>query len=77
LESGKEKDYHVRVNFVGHLGAGKTSLMLQMLLEKEKFKTFFEQEFKSTNGIEISIGNCCIDLDSKTWYKDINLANGT
>jgi len=39
--------------------------MLQMLYEK-----FDPALITSTNGIDLSVGNCCIDVDSGMWYKE-------
>jgi len=66
LKFGQERDYHMRVHAVGHQGAGKTSLMRQLLLVDDIAIT----PTKSTDGIEINPGNCSIDIKTGDWYKD-------
>jgi len=62
--TGNEKDYHIRVNFVGYTGAGKTSLMWQMFFIK--FNPF---EMESTDGIDVSNGYCTVNISTGEWKR--------
>jgi len=61
---GTEKDFYVRVNFVGFTGAGKTSAMYQIFK-----KVFNPKDIESTNLMDISLGYCTIDLVTGQWKR--------
>jgi len=61
---GTEKDFYVRVNFVGFTGAGKTSAMYQIFK-----KVFNPKDIESTNGVDIALGFCTIDLVTGQWKR--------
>jgi len=69
--AGTEKDQYIRINFVGYTGAGKTSLMFQMFLRK-----FIPKDIKSTNGMDILIGHCIVDILTGEWKRYNPKENG-
>ena len=62
LKLGMEENYDVRVMAVGQAGVGKSTLTRRLLKLPVKIK-----EYNSTNGIEVHIRSCQIDLDTGKW----------
>ena len=62
LKLGMEENYDIRVMAVGQAGVGKSTLTRRMLKLPVKIK-----EYNSTNGIEVHIHCCQIDLDTGKW----------
>ena len=62
LKLGMEENYDIRVMAVGQAGVGKSTLTRRMLKLPVKIK-----EYNSTNGIEVHIHSCQIDLDTGKW----------
>ena len=53
---------HIRCMFVGHYGAGKTTLVNGLLKKKRHAKT------RSTDGIDIHQGKMFFNKRTKTWH---------
>ena len=60
LETGQISTYNMRLMFVGLYSAGKTSTARRMLGRDV-------QDVSSTDGIDVYIGKCKVDIRNKTW----------
>ena len=65
LRYGVEKNYHIRVMLVGNEGVGKSTLLRRLLRKPINIK-----EYTSTNGIDVHIHSCDIDIETGTWCFD-------
>ena len=65
MTNGKYKSYFLRIMVIGHFGVGKTTLTKRLLREKVNI-----WESKSTEGIEIYIGKCIYDDQTRMWITD-------
>ena len=64
LKHGMEDNYDIRVMAVGKARAGKSTLTRRLLKIPVKLK-----EYNSTNGIEVHIHNCQVELGTGSWGK--------
>ena len=62
LKQGMEENYDIRVMAVGQAGVGKSTLTKRLLKLPVKIN-----EYHSTNGIEVHLHSCQIDLDTGKW----------
>ena len=62
LKLGMEENYDIRVMAVGQAGVGKSTLTRRLLKLPVKIK-----EYNSTNGIEVHIHSCEINLNTGQW----------
>ena len=62
LKLGMEENYDIRVMAVGQAGVGKSTLARRLLKLPVDIK-----DFNITNGIEVHIQSCQIDLDTGKW----------
>ena len=60
LEHDKMRTYNMRLMFVGLYGAGKTSTARRIMGKPI-------HDVKSTDGIDVYIGKCKIDIRNETW----------
>ncbi|XP_053407687.1 uncharacterized protein LOC128559584 [Mercenaria mercenaria] len=65
LEEGKEAINNIRVMIVGHCGVGKTTLTKRLFGEKVDVM----EEAASTNGIDVHIKRCKVQLKDKQWLQ--------
>ena len=68
LQHGVEENYHVRVMVVGKEGVGKSTLtrrLIQLPVDISRYD--------STDGIDVHIHTCEVDLDSGVWSKYLQL----
>ena len=70
LRFGVEENYHVRVMLVGNEGAGKSTLLKRLLKIPVKINTY-----DSTNGIDVHIHSCDVDIETGAWC--VNETNET
>lgn len=59
-KNGTAVRYHIRIILVGKEGVGKTSLLRRLMSEEI-------EGVNSTDGINIEVKNCKIDLHTKEW----------
>lgn len=64
LTEGSTLDRTIRVMFVGHKGAGKTTLCKRFLGENIT-------SLRSTEGIDVYIEKFIVDLETKKWTIDV------
>ena len=64
LKQGTEENYDIRVMLVGRAAVGKTTLTRRLLRLPVNLKNY-----DSTNGVDVHIHSCDIQLDSGTWGK--------
>ena len=62
LKYGVEKNYHIRVMVVGNENVGKSTLVRRLLKKTVDLKTY-----NSTNGIDIHIQSCDVDIETGVW----------
>ena len=72
LKFGVEKNYHIRVMLVGNGGVGKSTLLRRLLNLPVKIN-----RYDSTNGIDVHIHSCGIDIETGAWYVDESNRSGT
>ena len=65
LRNGVEENYHIRVMLVGNEGVGKSTLLRRLLRKPVKIKTY-----NSTNGIDVHIHSCNVDIETGEWCFD-------
>ena len=65
LKQGMEKKHDIQVMLVGQAAAGKTTLTRRLLTLPVTLK-----EYNSTNGVEVHINSCDIEIDSGKWVGD-------
>ena len=63
LRFGEEETYHIRVMLVGNEGVGKSTLLRRLLRKSVKIN-----KYDSTNGIDVHIHSCDVDLETGKWY---------
>ena len=59
-----EENHDIRVMFVGQAAVGKTTLTRRLLKLPVNLK-----EYNSTNGVDVHINSCDIEIDSGKWGK--------
>lgn len=64
LLHGVEENHYIRVMVVGSGGVGKTTLTRRLLELPVKIT-----QYDSTNGIDVHIHSCEVDLDTEIWSK--------
>ena len=64
LKRGMEKNHDIRVMLVGQAAVGKTTLTRRLLTLPVNLK-----EYNSTNGVDVHINSCDIEIDSGNWGK--------
>ena len=64
LKHGKEKNHDIQVMLVGQAAVGKTTLTRRLLTLPVTLK-----EYNSTNGVDVHINSCDIEIDSGKWGK--------
>ena len=62
LKLGMEENYDIRVMAVGQAGVGKSTLARRLLKLPVDIK-----DYNITNGIEVHIQSCQVDLDTGKW----------
>ena len=62
LRYGVEKNYHIRVMLVGNEGVGKSTLLKRLLKLPVKIN-----KYDSTNGIDVHVHSCDIDIETGAW----------
>ena len=62
LKHGVENNYHIRVMVVGNENVGKSTLGRRILKRRVNLKTY-----KSTNGIDVYIQSCDVDIETGVW----------
>ena len=62
LRYGVEENYHIRVMLVGNEGVGKSTLLKRLLKIPVKIN-----KYDSTNGIDIHVHSCDIDIETGAW----------
>ena len=65
LRYGVEENYHIRVMLVGNEGVGKSTLLRRLLRKPVKIK-----KYNSTNGIDVHIHSCDVDIETGAWCFD-------
>ena len=68
LQHGVEENYHVRVMVVGKEGVGKSTLTRRLIQLPVDIR-----QYNSTDGIDVHIHTCEVDLDSGVWSKYFQL----
>ena len=63
LRYGVEKNYHIRVMLVGNEGVGKSTLLKRLLKLPVKINNY-----GSTNGIDVHVHSCDIDIETGAWF---------
>ena len=63
LRSGEEETYRIRVMLVGNECVGKSTLLRRLLRKPVKIS-----KYDSTNGIDVHIHSCDVDLETGKWY---------
>ena len=64
LKHGVEENYHIRVMVIGNAGVGKTTLTRRLIQLPVNVGIY-----NSTNGIDVHINTCDVELDSGIWRK--------
>ena len=64
LKQGMEKNHDIQVMLVGQAAVGKTTLTRRLLTLPVTL-----QEYNSTNGVDVHINSCDIEIDSGKWGK--------
>ena len=72
LAEGYEKDYNVRVMVVGQYEVGKTCLTKRLLNQIVDVS-----ERKPTEGIDVYVRSCNVQLDTQEWTIDIDKTGKT
>ena len=62
MEKGTYKSYFLRIMTVGHYGVGKSTLTKRLLNSYVDL-----DKYDSTDGIDIYVGRCSYDRDTKCW----------
>ena len=62
LKQGMEENHDIQVMLVGQAAAGKTTLTRRLLTLPVTLK-----EYNSTNGVDVHINSCDIEIDSGKW----------
>ena len=65
LKQGTEENYDIRVMLVGRAAVGKTTLTRRLLRLPVNLKNY-----DCTNGVDVHIHSCDIQINSGTWGKD-------
>ena len=65
LRNGIEENYHIRVMFVGNEGVGNSTLVRRLLRKPVNIK-----KYNSTNGIDVHIHSCAVDIETGIWCFD-------
>ena len=68
LQRGVEENYHVRVMVVGKEGVGKSTLTKRLIQLPVDIR-----RYNSTDGTDVHIHTCEVDLDSGVWSKYLPL----
>ena len=63
LRHGLEENYHIRVMIVGNEGVGKSTLLKRLLRKSVNIKKYI-----STNGIDVHIHSCNVDIETGIWH---------
>ena len=64
LKQGMEENHDIQVMLVGQAAVGKTTLTRRLLTLPVNLK-----EYNSTNGVDVHINSCDIEIDSGKWGK--------
>ena len=64
LKQGVEENHDIQVMLVGQAAVGKTTLTRRLLKLPVTLK-----EYNSTNGVDVHINSCDIEIDSGKWGK--------
>ena len=64
LKQGMEENHDIQVMLVGQAAVGKTTLTRRLLTLPVTLK-----EYNSTNGVDVHINSCDIEIDSGKWGK--------
>ena len=63
LKLGVEQNYHIRTMLVGNDGVGKSTLLKRLLKLPVKIN-----KYDSTNGIDVHIHSCDVDIETGAWF---------
>ena len=63
LRDSVEENYHIQVMLVGNEGIGKSTLLRRLLGKSVKIK-----KYCSTNGIDVHIHSCDVDMETREWH---------